>query len=115
MKDPKNVRLYLMDVLDYIHKIELATYQVSEDKFLSEFHTHDLVAFYVFQIGETVNRIPETVLLDYAEINWRKMINLRNLIGHNYRDIVQKQMWIVVSDHLKPLKETIQTMLTEVD
>lgn len=63
-------------------------------------------------IGETIKAIDDKthqeLFADYPQIPWRKIIGLRNIISHEYANIDYDIIWVVITKHLPPLKESIE-------
>ena len=65
-------------------------------------------------IGETIKAIDEkthqTLLSEYPQVPWRKIIGLRNIISHEYANIDYDIIWVVIERYLSPLQETVETV-----
>ena len=65
-------------------------------------------------IGETIKGIDEkthqTLLSEYPQVPWRKIIGLRNIISHEYANIDYDIIWVVIERYLSPLQETVETV-----
>lgn len=62
-------------------------------------------------IGETIKAIDDktrqTLLINYPQVPWRKIIGLRNIISHEYANIDYDIIWVVIHKYLPTLKETV--------
>lgn len=65
-------------------------------------------------IGEAANRLSEESKRNFAEIEWREIIGLRNLLIHEYFVIDQKVVWDIISKDLPILKEKIIKILDKI-
>ncbi|MBU4487173.1 MAG: DUF86 domain-containing protein [Candidatus Delongbacteria bacterium] len=36
------------------------------------------------------------------------MIGMRNIIAHEYGEILEERIWVTAKDHIKPLFDTVQ-------
>ncbi|GBU25508.1 hypothetical protein R83H12_02151 [Fibrobacteria bacterium R8-3-H12] len=65
-------------------------------------------------IGEIVKNIDKKteglLLLKYAEIPWRKIMKMRDIIAHHYFDVDEEVIFNVVKNDLDPLLATIHNM-----
>jgi len=65
-------------------------------------------------IGETVKNIDKNtkglLLLKYADIPWRKIMNMRDIIAHHYFDVDEEVIFNIVKNELSVLLATIQNM-----
>jgi uncharacterized protein with HEPN domain len=68
-------------------------------------------------IGESFKQIAKlsnkTFLSRYPEIEWNKIINLRNIIAHVYFEVSEVLVFTNCRDHLPPLLETVNRMIEE--
>jgi len=54
-------------------------------------------------IGEAAGKVDETTRQQLSDIPWRKISDCRNIIAHDYDDIEEPVVWLIVTDHLPPL------------
>ena len=47
----------------------------------------------------------------HSDINWRRIIGLRNILIHRYDDIQQQVVWEVVVSNLVPLRTQLEECL----
>jgi nucleotidyltransferase len=70
-------------------------------------------------IGETIKAIDDktqkTLLINYTQIPWTKVIGLRNIISHEYANIDYEIIWVVIRKHLPPLKKTVANIIQDLD
>lgn len=69
-------------------------------------------------IGEHVGKLlksEENPLDAYPQIPWQAIYGLRNIISHEYANIDEDIIVSVINDDLVPLKNTIETMLKNLD
>lgn len=41
----------------------------------------------ILQIGENINALSDEFVSNYAEIEWRRLVRMRNRIAHEYEDL----------------------------
>ena len=54
-------------------------------------------------IGIAAKHVSEGFQTDHAEIPWKKMIGLKNVLAHEYGDIRQERIWAVVATNVPEL------------
>lgn len=68
-------------------------------------------------IGENIKKIDECtngeLLPKYPEIPWRKVIALRNIISHEYANVDEEVIFVVIRQSLLPLKMVILKISNE--
>ena len=76
---PRDYRLFLDDILEAIAKIREYTADLEYSAFIKDSKTQDAVVRNLEIIGEAAGRLPEPVHLKAPEIEWRKIVGLRNI------------------------------------
>jgi uncharacterized protein with HEPN domain len=110
---PRDFRLYLDDILDAIQRIETYTEGLDFEAFKSDLKTQDAVVRNLEIIGEAAGKLPEDICALSAEIEWNKIVGLRNILIHEYFGINLSIIWDVIQNKIHPLKQTCQRLLTE--
>ena len=64
-------------------------------------------------IGEAANHLPPDLYDRYHKIPWRKIVGLSHKLRHEYFRIDPDVIWLVLVDHLPPLRDAIQTIIDE--
>lgn len=97
----------LETIVEYCDKIAgyLRAYSVDRNAFLENPYYQDTCAFYCLQIGEYAGDLSEVFRASHNEINWRAIINLRNIIAHAYGTIDAKILWDILDKEIKPLRD----------
>ncbi len=62
-------------------------------------------------IGEASNRLSETIILDNSDVQWGRIIGLRNLITHEYFGIDDITIWNIVKVNIPDLKIKIRKII----
>ena len=55
-------------------------------------------------IGEAVRQLPEDFKQKYSYIEWRKIVDLRNILIHEYFGIEPEIIWDIVKNKIPTLK-----------
>jgi uncharacterized protein with HEPN domain len=108
---PRDYRLYLDDILGAIDRIHEYTERMDEAAFISDKKTQDAVVRNLEIIGEAARNLPETLQNKTNEIEWRKIMGLRNILVHEYFGVSTPIIWDIVRNKLDPLKEACKGLL----
>ena len=99
--------LLVMDIIESIEKIERYIVDLDHDAFMRDQKTVDAVVWNLQVIGEAANRIPDVVKEQHPEIEWRRIVGLRNRIVHGYFGLDLEIIWEILQHELPALKATI--------
>ena len=64
-------------------------------------------------IGEATNQLPPTLRGRYAQVPWREVAGMRDVLSHGYFSVQIKRVWQTVQDDLAPLQEVVSQMLAD--
>jgi len=104
-------RLFLADMLEAIEKIERYTHGLSREDLWQDDLVADAVVRNLEVIGEAARHVPEALRAAHPEIDWRRVVGLRNVVVHEYFAIDLDVVWVVIKKHLPQLKRVVRTML----
>ena len=83
-----------------IAAIESLVADRDRDAFLSDIALPHALALHFLVLGETANRLSEPFRAALPQIEWRKIVNLRHLIAHEYRRIDHAELWRLSLTHI---------------
>jgi uncharacterized protein with HEPN domain len=105
----KNPGIYLEDILSAIQKIERYV-KKGQAAFLADGMMQDAVIRQISIIGEAAAKLPLSTRKKYADVPWKKVIGMRNVVIHDYSETDIPTVWKVVERDLPKLKETVKIM-----
>lgn len=110
----RNYKLYLDDILEATKRIE----KYSEGFTLKKMEKDSLVVDAVVRnleiIGEAVKNIPANIKEKYADIEWKKIAGLRDILAHEYFGVDLVVLWDIVENKLPVLKKQVAYILKNV-
>ncbi len=102
----------LLDILEAIERIEKYAARgrtvFEEDELIQTWVLHHLQI-----IGEAVRALSPATTTNSDNIEWSKIVGMRNILVHNYFSIDTDIVWAVIENDLQILKAKIQTFLDE--
>jgi len=107
----RDYRLFLDDILEAVAKIRDYTTGLDYAAFAQDSKTQDAVVRNLEIIGEAAGRLPEPVRSAAPEIEWRKIVGLRNILAHEYFGVSLPVVWDVVQNKIDPLESSCRALL----
>jgi uncharacterized protein with HEPN domain len=112
-KDRRGALLRVHDIVESLKKIESFIKDCDYDLFLKEPIRQDAIVRNVQIIGEAAKRIPDDICAQYPLIPWRQVKAMRDVIVHNYYEIVPETVWRVAVEELPPLLPEFEKIYTD--
>lgn len=75
----------------------------------------DAVIKNILVIGEATKNIPDEIREANPNIEWRKMVGMRDMMIHGYFSINYRIIWDVVQDKIPTLKKQVEQLLKEIN
>lgn len=63
-------------------------------------------------IGEAARRVSQPFRETHPEIPWQSIIALRNVLAHEYAEVKQEAIWLVITENIPDLIQTLEALLT---
>jgi uncharacterized protein with HEPN domain len=104
---------YFEDILESIAKIRRYVGKSSFDEFLENGMLIDAVTRNLEIIGEAAAHVPPETRLKYPEIEWKKIVGLRNILIHNYSGVDIEIIWDIIKNRLDLLEAKTRQALNE--
>ena len=115
MRDKTKDIVRIKHILEAIKDIENYTENIDKTSFITNKMMIDACIRQMGIIGEASNHLSEEIIESAAEIPWREIIGLRNVVVHEYFGVDIIIIWDIIDSELVPLKNTLQKILTELE
>ena len=109
-RDP---RLFLEDILEACERIRDFTQGVSKEDFQRYRMRFDAVVRNIELLGEAARQLPEEVIHAIAEVAWKEIIAMRNVLIHVYFDIDTDIVWDVVTTKIHGVHSAVTEYLRQ--
>ena len=110
----------MKDNLFYLHHINEAINHIDsfiDDSDFESFESDRMMINAVIKeleiIGEAANNVDKSFRNNHPEILWRKMIDMRNFLIHEYFGIRKKLVWDTCKNDLPELKDVVNKILNK--
>jgi uncharacterized protein with HEPN domain len=107
----KSDKVYLLNILDAIKRIDKYLKGISIAKFLKDTEKQDAVIRNIEIIGEAANNLSKDFQHKHKEIPWRNIVDMRNKLIHDYDSVDYQIVWDVYSSKLPALKKQISALV----
>ena len=108
---PRDYKQQLDDILQAISFIREYVKDMDYKVFEADRKTQDAVIRNLEIIGEAARTVPDEVRDKAAEIEWYKIIALRNILIHKYFGVNLKIVWDVIQNKLDVVESTCRRLL----
>lgn len=109
----KDNLVYVDDILTAIRKINKFCKGVGKEDFMKNELLMDGVVRNLEIIGEAASKLTASFREKHKEIEWRKMIGMRNRIIHAYDTVDFGIVWDVVREDLPELKKKLKAIIPD--
>ena len=82
----------------------LAGHNQDYEAFKQNLDFQDSCSFRLIQIGEIVNSLSLNFIESHPEMPWRNIIDMRNLLTHEYAKASVAKLWDTLTNDIEPLR-----------
>jgi len=108
---PPDSLLHLTHMLDNIERIRRWTEGLTIEAYRANPMLRDAVERCLERISEASRRLPDEAKASQPKIPWRKVADIGNVRRHEYDDVADTEVWRIVVDDLRTLRDAVQAMI----
>ena len=105
----------LEDILKYAQNVEKIMDEISYEDFTKDIRIYYSVMKNVEVIGEAANMLTRHFRETHAELPWRQIVSMRNVLVHGYAQVSDIDLWQTATNDIHPLCEQVKHYLEEID
>ncbi len=113
MQPEKADAAYLWDMLDAARAISEFVAGKTLHDYLKSRLLRGAVERHVEIIGEAANKVSAGFQSSHPEIPWRKVINQRNVLVHEYGEIKHELLWRVATERIAELIKMLEPLVPQ--
>lgn len=103
----------LEDILKYAQNVNVIVSGISYEEYTKDIRIYYSVMKNIEVIGEAANMLTRHFRETHAELPWRQIISMRNVLVHGYAQVSDADLWQTATNDIQPLCEQVQRYLTE--
>ncbi len=108
MKEPISDQIRLEHILDAIEEIHAYMKGRTIDDLYADSMLRSAIRYQLAVVGEAANNITEQSRQLFKDVEWRKIIDTRNVIIHGYALIDEEIIWNIIEEKLPELELAIR-------
>ena len=101
-------QIYLSEIKEFCQTIINFTNGVSYDAFLADEKLQLAVIKLIENVGEGSKRLSEATRAHYSQIDWNKVMAMRNRLVHDYMDVDLAIVFDVITNEIPSLLKNLQ-------
>ncbi len=113
MKKPRDLRMYLRDVLESCDYIGAYLGSKDIEAFRKDTQAQDAIMRRFEIIGEAVKHIPNDFRARYPDVSWGDAAAFRDVLAHDYPEIIIDEVYFTGRNQLPAFRDQIQKVLDE--
>ena len=106
-------KLRIKDIHHSIQAIQQRTANLTQEQFRDDETILKSVLYDFLIIGEATRLIPEGIRSKHPEIPWRLMIDMRNVVSHEYFQVQINMVWRSIIEDLPKLNQQIIALIKQ--
>lgn len=111
----EQAKSYLWDIREAAHEIEGFVKGVKFHQFEKNKMLRYAVERQLHVIGEATHHISPQFRKKYPQINWKRLIELRNILAHEYGETLINRVWLAATEGLPEIIEPLEELLAEAE
>lgn len=106
----KEDQLYIEHIIDCIDRINDYT-EFDQFVFMNSPMVQAAVIRNLQILSESTQKLSESLKTEHPEIPWKAIAGFRNILVHNYLGLDLAQIWVVITNRLPQLRESLEKLL----
>ena len=113
MREHSRDRGRLEDIVKYAQNVNVIISGISFEEFTKDIRIYYSVMKNIEVIGEAANMLTRHFREIHAELPWRQIVSMRNVLVHGYAQVSDADLWQTATNDIQPLCEQVQRYLSD--
>lgn len=105
----------LRHILEAAAAIEQYTAGKTLETYAAESMLRDAVERNLERLSEAARHIPDLLRSEHGDIDWPGVAALGNVLRHEYDQVLDEEVWQIITKDLAPLREAVEAMLRQLE
>ena len=92
------------DIYDFIRETTFKEFSLDKK-------TRYAVERQLLVIGEAAKKISENYKHKHDKIPWKKMVGLRNILAHEYGEVLVERIWLIANENIPSLIDILAPLI----
>ena len=102
---------FLWDILEAAKDIYNFVKNTNTKAFSNDKKTRYAVERQLLVIGEAAKRVSDSFKQKHQKIPWKSMVGLRNILAHEYGEILVERIWLISTENIPDLIEVLDPLV----
>jgi uncharacterized protein with HEPN domain len=108
---PRDFKLYLDDIIESTNRIAEYSAGTTHKTLLTDKMRLDAIVRNLEIVGEAAGKLPLDITNKYPVVEWKKIVNFRNLLAHEYFGIDYEILWDIINNKIPQLRQAILSII----
>lgn len=113
MRPEQRDRAYLWDMLDAARAVDEFVRDKTFEEYTSNRMLRGAVERHIEIIGEAARRVSEETRNAHPEIPWRGIIGQRNVLAHEYGEVMHEAIWRIATKRIGELILSLRKLVPD--
>ena len=106
---------YLWDMREAARDVLEFTKEITYEHFCRDKLTRYAVERRIEVIGEAARHVSESLQMEHPEIPWKKIIGQRNILAHEYGEILVERIWRAAKESIPELCKLLNLLIPPIE
>jgi len=102
---------FLWDIFEAAKDVHDFVRETTFKEFSADKKSRYAVERQLLVIGEAAKRISDNFKQKHDEIPWKRMVGLRNILAHEYGEVLVERVWLIATENIPALIDILSPII----
>jgi uncharacterized protein with HEPN domain len=103
---------FLADMLRFAREVQQFTQEQTAETYLADLGLRRRIERSLELVAEASKRVSQSVKDSHPEIDWRGIVGQRNILAHDYGEVIDLRVWRTAHESIPTLIEQLESLFT---